>query len=123
MRPKTYSYLTNHNDENKKTKGAQKCVKNESVNLKIEKRKRKFEDYKHCLGATQHQNKTNQLEKYKLGLNSLRKKKCKEFINNDKLILNSQHRSRSKKHNVYTEEVNKIVLSYKDEKRTHLSVQ
>ena len=41
----------------------------------------------------------------------------KEFIKNNKLILKSQQRFRSKKHNVFTEEVGKIPLSpEKDEK-------
>ena len=57
LRPKTYSYLTDHNDEGKKAKDTKKCVI---------KRKLKFEDYKHCLEATQLENRKNQLEKYKL---------------------------------------------------------
>ena len=39
-----YSYLTDNNDENKKAKGTKKCVI---------KRTLKFDDYKHCLEATQ----------------------------------------------------------------------
>ena len=35
------------------------------------KRKLKFEDYKSCLEATQLENKTNQLEKNKIDVNSL----------------------------------------------------
>ena len=38
LRPKMYSYLKNDNNENKKAKGT---------------RKLRFEDYKHCLEATQ----------------------------------------------------------------------
>ena len=34
----------------------------------------------------------------------------KEFIKNNKLILKSQQRVRGQKHNVFTEEVNKIAL-------------
>ena len=41
-------------------------------------------------------------------------KKC---LFNDEVILNSQQRIRSEAHNVYTEEVNKIVLSSNDDKR------
>ena len=36
---------------------------------------------------------------------------------NDKIILRSQQRFRSNHHKVYTEEVNKIVVSSKDDKR------
>ena len=41
----------------------------------------------------------------------------KEFIKNNKLILKSKQRFRSEKHNVFTEKVNKIALSAKDDKR------
>ena len=43
LREKTYSYLKDKNDENKKTKGTNKCVI----------KKRKFKDYKNCLEAAQ----------------------------------------------------------------------
>ena len=62
LRPKTYSYLRDYNDENKKAKGTKKCVV---------KRKLKFEDYNHCLEATQLENKINQLEKTKVAIDSL----------------------------------------------------
>ena len=42
----------------------------------------------------------------------------KEFIKNNKLILKTQQRFRSKKHNEFTEEINKIALSSNDDKRT-----
>ena len=41
----------------------------------------------------------------------------KEFIKNNKLILKSQQRFRSKKQNVFTEEVNKTELSTNNDKR------
>ena len=41
-------------------------------------------------------------------------KKC---LLNDKVILKSQQRFRSNKHDVYTEDVNKITLSNDDDKR------
>ena len=44
LRPKTYSYLKDNNEEDKKSKGTEKCVI---------KRKRKFEDYKNCSEATE----------------------------------------------------------------------
>ena len=48
LRAKTYSYLKDNNDEDKKAKGTKKCVI---------KRKRKFEDYKNCLEAGKIENK------------------------------------------------------------------
>ena len=47
LSPETYSYLTDLSNENKEAKGTKKCVI---------KRKLKFEDYKHCLKATQLEN-------------------------------------------------------------------
>ena len=44
LRTKTYSYLTDNNDEDKKAKGTKKCF------IKI---KFKFQDYKNCLEAAQ----------------------------------------------------------------------
>ena len=44
LRAKTYSYLKDNNDEDKKTKGTKRCVI---------KRKLKFQDYKKCLEAAQ----------------------------------------------------------------------
>ena len=57
FRAKTYSYLKDYNDEDKKTKGNEKCVI---------KRKLKLKDYKKCLEASQIENKTNYLEKEKI---------------------------------------------------------
>ena len=48
LRGKTYSYLKDNNDENKKTKGTRKCVI---------QRKLKFQDYKNCLEVAQTENK------------------------------------------------------------------
>ena len=44
LRPKTYSYLRNDNDKNKKAKGTKKCVI---------KKNTEFEDYEYCLEVTQ----------------------------------------------------------------------
>ena len=49
----------------------------------------------------------NQLEKNKVNVDSL-KEDQKEFIKDKKLILKSQQRFKSQKHNVFTEEINKI---------------
>ena len=48
LRAKTYSYLTDNNDGNKKAKGTKKC---------IIKRKLKCKDYENCFTATRLENK------------------------------------------------------------------
>ena len=77
LRPKTYSYLTDDDKEDKRAKGTKKCVIKKMI---------KFHDYKKCLL-------------------------------NDEVILKSQQRFISKKHDVYTENINKIALSNNDDKR------
>ena len=77
LRPKTYSFLTDDGKEDKKTKGAKKCVIKKMI---------KFNDYKKCLL-------------------------------DDEVILKSQQRFISKKHDVYTENINKIALSNNDDNR------
>ena len=77
LRRKTYSYLTNDYQEDKKAKGTKKFVI---------KRMIKFDDYKNCLL-------------------------------NGEVVLKSQQRFKSKCHNVYTENINKIALSSNDDKR------
>ena len=77
LRPKTYSYLMDDGKNDKKAKGAKKCVIKKVL---------KFNDYKDCL------------------------------LNN-KIIIKSQQRFKSEKHNVYTEDANKIALSSNDDKR------
>ena len=54
LRPKTYCYLTDDRDENKKAKATKKG---------IIKRTLKFDDCKYCLEATHLENKINHLEK------------------------------------------------------------
>ena len=76
LRPKTYSYLMDDGNSDKKTKGTKKYVI---------KRILKFNDYKNC------------------------------SLDNE-IILKSQQRFKSEVHNVYTEEINKIVLSSNDDK-------
>ena len=77
LRPKTYSYLTDDDKEDKKAKVTKKCVI---------KRMIKFSDYKNCL--LKHE-----------------------------VLLKSQQRFISEKHDVYTENINKIALSNNDDKR------
>ena len=86
--------------------GTKKCVL---------KRKPKFENYKNCLEATQLVNKINYLEKNEINIYSI-KKEFKEFIKNNKLILNAQQRFKNDRHNVFTEDVNEIALSLNDDK-------
>ena len=77
LRPKPYSFLTDDGKEDKKGKGAKKCIIKKII---------KFNDYKKCLL-------------------------------NDEVIFKSQQRFMSKKHDVYTENINKIALSNDDDTR------
>ena len=98
-----FSYLKENNDEDKKAKGKKKCDI---------KRKLNFQDYKNCLEAAQIENKINHLENNKMDGDSL-----KEFIKNNNLMVETQQRFKSERHNVFTEEINKIALSSNDDKR------
>ena len=77
LRPKTYVYQTDDDNEVKKAKGTKKCVI---------KKELKFNDYKNCLL-------------------------------NIEIVFKSQQRFKSERHDVYTEEVNKIALSSNGDKR------
>ena len=103
LRAKTYSYLKDNNDEHKKGKGTKKCVI--KINLK-------FQDYKNCLEAAQIERKIDYLRKQEIDVDSLQ-----EFIKSNKLILKTQQRFKSERHNVFTEEINKIALSSNDDTR------
>ena len=107
LRAKTYSYLVDDGSEDKKVKGTKKCVI----------KKLKFENCKNCLEATLLEKKIKHLEKCKTDIDSILKKNHKEFIKNNKSKLKTQQRFKSEKHNVFTEEINKIVLSSNDDKR------
>ena len=85
--------------------GTKKCVI---------KRELKLENYKSCLEATQLENKKNHLEKNKIDTDSI-KENHKEFIKNNKSIL--KWRFKSERHNVFTEEINKIALCSIDDIR------
>ena len=98
LRAKTYSYLIDDDSEDKKAQGTKKCVIKRNI---------KCEDYKNRLEAAQLVNKINHLEKNKIDVDSL-EIVPKEFITNNKLILKTQQRFRSKKHNVFTEKINTI---------------
>ena len=101
LRAKTYSYLIDDSSEDKKARDTKKC---------LIKRELKFENYKNCLEATQLEKKVNYLEKNEINIDSLRKGH-KEFIRNNKIILKTQQRFKSERHNVFTAEINKIALS------------
>ena len=60
-RAKTYSYLTDNNDEDKKNQGTKRCV---DKNLR-------FDDYKHCLKANQLETRINRLENNNLDVDNL----------------------------------------------------
>ena len=60
----------------------------------------KFEDYENYLEAMELESKINQLEKDKVDATSLRENH-KEFMKNNKLILNSQQRFRSERRSIY----------------------
>ena len=77
------------------------------------RKKRKSENYKNCLEASQIENKINHLEKNKGDIDIL-KEDQKEFRKNNKLIFKTQQRFKSDMLNVLTEENNKIVLSSKN---------
>ena len=74
LRAKTYSFLKDNNNKNKKAKDTKKCAI---------KRKLKFQDCKNCLGAAQIENKINNLEKNKIDVDSLKEhhKKTQKRIN------------------------------------------
>ena len=107
LRAKTYSYLIDDGSEGKKLKGTKKCVI---------KRELKFEEYKNCLEATEFENKINHLKKDELDVHSF-KKGHEELKKNNKLILKTQQRFKMENHNMFIEEINKIALSPKDDKR------
>ena len=96
--------------EDKKAKATKKCVI---------KRKLKFEDSQNFLEAAQLESKTNHIQRNEIDIDSLKKDK-KEFIKNNKLILKTQPRFKSQRHNAFTEESNKIALSSNDDKRRQL---
>ena len=88
---KTYSYLKNNNDEDKKAKGTKMCI----IKIKL-----KFQDNKNCFEAAQIKNKVNHLKQNKIKVDSLKENK-KEFIKNKKLILKTQQRFKSERYNAF----------------------
>ena len=72
-------------------------------------KKQKVQICKNCLEATELMNKINYLKKNKITMDGI-KENCKEFIKNNKSVLQIQKRFKSERHNVFTEEINKIAL-------------
>ena len=65
--------------------------------------------------------KINHLEKNETNINSINK--CNlEFIKDNKLMWKTQRRFKSERHNVLTEEINKIDLGSNDDKRMNQSI-
>ena len=79
------------------------------------KKKFKFEDYKNCLETTQLENKIIHINNNKTDVKSLIEHP-KNFLKNKKIILKSQQKLKSKRYNVFTEEINKITLSSNNDK-------
>ena len=99
LRAKTYSYLIADVSENKKTTEIKKCVIKTTL---------KLENCKNVLDTTQLDNKINYLEKNKINVDSsfCYKRKHKELIKNNKLILEIQQRFKRERHNIFTEDIN-----------------
>ena len=112
LRPKNYSYLLDDGSEDKKAKGTKKCVM---------KRKLTFENYTNCSEVTQLENKINHLKKEKKKKRSeidhIKKKNYKKLYKNNKSKLKTHKRFKSERHNVFMEDINKISISPKDDKR------
>ena len=80
------------------------------------KRKLKFENYKNCLKLTQLENKIKYQERNNIYIDSP-KNKHKQLKRNHRSILKTPKRLNSERNNDFTEEINKIALSSKDDKR------
>ena len=100
LKAKSQSYLIDDRSENKKAKGTKR------FGIK----KVKFEDYKNFLETTRLKSKINHLEKSK--------ENHIEFLKNNKLIL----KAHKEKHNVFTQEINKIALNLNDDKKYNQSI-
>ena len=71
------------------------------------KRKGRFENYTNCVKTTQLENKIDYIEKCKTDVDSV-KENHKEIIKNNKSTLKTQQKFKSERHNVFTEEINKV---------------
>ena len=120
LRAKTYSYLKENNDENKKAKGKKKSFIERELKFQDYKNclssKLKFQDYKNCLSSSQIGNIIKFFEKKGIDTEYLKETTKTEFIKNWKK-LKTQQRFKSERHNVFTEEIQKITFSSDDDKR------
>ena len=67
--------------------------------------------------ASQFDKKINHLKKNQVDVDSI-KKNHKQFIRKNKSTLKTQQRFKSERYNVFTEEIDKVALSSKNDKRT-----
>ena len=80
------------------------------------KRKFNFENCKNCLEVTQLDNKMKDLKKNTINIEIIENiEVIKNSQKNNKLVLQTQQRFKSKSHNVSTEEIDKISLSSNDD--------
>ena len=86
LRTKTYSYLKDNKNEDKKEKDSKRCV----IKIKL-----KCQDYKNCLEVAQIENKINNLEKIKIDVDSIIEDQ-KELMKDNKLTSKTQQRFRKK---------------------------
>ena len=100
---RTYSYLKENNDEDKKAKATKKCAI---------KRELKFQDYKNFLNCSTREENEDLGKKIKISVDNL-KGHQKEFVKKTKLI--AQQRFKSERHKVFfTKVINMIALSSKE---------
>ena len=98
--------LKDNKDEEKMKKQKKKCVI---------KRKFKFQNYKNCLeAATQLDDKINHLEKCKIYADNFKEDEKQFIINSKQNKIKTKYRS--EKHNIFTEETDKIALHSDDHK-------
>ena len=100
LRAKTYSYLKENNDENKKAKGPKKSFIERELKFQDYKNclssKLKFQDYKNCLSSSQIGNIIKFFEKKGIDTECLKETTKTEFIKNWKK-LKTQQRFKSEK--------------------------
>ena len=111
LRAKTYSYLQMSVVKIKKEKTQKTVSLIANLNLKIIKIVSKQLN----LRIKQTIQKTKEID------TDSPKKDDKEFIKNNRLILKTQKRFKNERHNIFTQEINKIALSLNDDKRLQSS--
>ena len=111
LRAKTYSYLQMSVVKIKKEKTQKTMSLIANLNLKIIKIVSKQLN----LRIKQTIQKTKEID------TDSPKKDDKEFIKNNRLILKTQKRFKNERHNIFTQEINKIALSLNDDKRVQSS--